>query len=69
MKALDFKFDEKYIGKTVICNYITYGWGDNVYMVVGDDEDPCDVMDHFDLWDDYYLYVIGSDRYAYHIEL
>lgn len=66
-KAIEWKFDSKYNGKFVICNYITHNNYDNVYKAFDDALDAMVYMDDKDLWDDYYIYEV-VDGYVYNIE-
>ena len=63
-KALQWKFDNKYNGKHVICNYITYKNHDNVHECFNSLEQAETYMNDNDMWEDYYIYeIIGG--YAY----
>lgn len=63
-KALEWHF-RGYEGKHVICNYITHKYEDNVYKALDSLEDAMEIMDNEDLWEDYYIYRIGKDGFAY----
>lgn len=63
-KALDWNFEE-YKGRYVICYYITHAWQDNVVKDFEDINDAMEYMDENDLWDDYYIYYIKEDGFAY----
>lgn len=63
-KALEWKF-EGYENMHVICNYITYEYGNNVTKAFNDLGSAIEYMDDNDMWDDYYIYYIGDDGHAY----
>lgn len=63
-KALEWDF-KGYEGKYIICYYITSEYEDNVYESFNDLEEATEVMDSKDLWEDYYIYYVGQDGFAY----
>ena len=65
MKALEWDF-KGYEGKHIICSYITYEYANNVLMGFKDIEDAVEFMDDNNLWDEYYIYEIKEDGFAYH---
>lgn len=62
-KVLEWKFDDKYEDKIVICNYITHKHADNVIAAFDDIDEAMVYMDEHDMWDDNYIYHI-VDGYA-----
>lgn len=68
-KALDWKFEDKYKGKFVIYNYLTYKEFDHIFKVFDSNVKATTYMHENDMWDDYELFEIKEDGYAYIYEL
>ena len=64
MKALEWDF-KGYEGKHIICYYITHKDADNVLRSYDDIDGAIEDMDELELWDDYYIYEIKEDGFAY----